>query len=66
MPIRLTPAQYQALKAYAHFTHKSMNDVVSYAINDFLTGPGRIEQMQAMATAAQHDYRGALDKLKEL
>lgn len=66
IPVRLPTDQYEALKAYAFFTKTSMNEVISRAIHDFLTGPGRQEQMDAMLGDVQERYRLALDKLKDL
>lgn len=66
LPVRLPADDYQALKGYAFFCNKSMNEVVSEAVHQFLAGPGREEQMKAMLARVQTDYRTTLDKLKDL
>ena len=66
LPLRLPEDDYQALKAYAFFTGKSMNGLVTQAVQEYLAGPGRREQFEAMMKKARADYRVTLDKLKEL
>jgi hypothetical protein len=66
LPVRLPAEDYEALKAYAYFCDQSMNEVVGAAVREFLSGPGRQEQMKAMLARVQSDYRLTLDKLKDL
>ena len=66
LPIRLPVEQYEALKSYAFFTHTSMNEAVCLAVQQFLDGPARADELKAITARAQAQYRGALDKLKEL
>lgn len=63
-PLRLPVDDYNALKAYAHFCNRSMNEVIAQAVHEFLAGEARQEQMEAMVTKAQSDYRDTFDKLK--
>ena len=65
-PVRLPADEYEALKAYAFFTGKSMNAVVADAVGAFLAGPARREQFEAMVDRARDEYRVVLDKLSEL
>lgn len=66
VPVRLQSNEYAALKAFAHFTARSMNDIISDAVRRYLAVEGRSEQFNAMASRAQRDYALALDKLKDL
>lgn len=66
LPVRLPTDQYEALKAYAFFTKRSMNEIISQAVQEFLTGSARSGQMKTMLNEAQDRYRVVLDKLKDL
>lgn len=66
LPLRLPVEQYEALKSYAFFTHTSMNEAICSAIQEFLDGPARADELKAITARAQEQYRGALDKLKVL
>jgi hypothetical protein len=64
--VRMPAQQYEALKGFAYFTRTSMNEVVSRAVTEFLTGPGRAEFDAAVVADTQERYRDILDKLRDL
>jgi hypothetical protein len=65
LPVRLPGPEYDALKTFAFFTQRSMNDVIRAAIQDFLVAHSGNE-FDAILGKARTDYRAALDKLAEL
>lgn len=66
LPLRLPGDTYDALKATAFFTQRSMNDIVTEALNNYLAEAGRREQLDAVVSQAQVRYRTVLDKLGNL
>jgi hypothetical protein len=64
--VRMPAPQYEALKGFAYFTRTSMNEIVSRAVTEFLTGPARDEFNAAVVADTQERYRDVLDKLRDL
>ena len=65
LTLRLPGDVLEALRTYAFFTRRSMNEVVNGLVMDFLAGPGRLELTEAISERARSDYRIALDKLAD-
>jgi NRPS condensation-like uncharacterized protein len=66
LTVRMPKDEHEALRGYAFATGASMNDVVLRALRDFLSGPGRREEFDALLSKARKQYRVALDKLVDL
>lgn len=66
MTIRLPLDVYEALRAYAHVTHTSQNELVVRALAEFLATTGRQEEFDMLLEQTRDRYRGALDKLAGL
>jgi hypothetical protein len=66
LPVRLPAETYEALKATAFFTNRSMNEVVTTAVHAYLAEEGRRAQLDAVVGQAQKRYRTVLDKLGDL
>ncbi len=64
--VRMPTEQYDALKTYSFFTKTPMNEVIVKAVASFLSDAGRAELIDTATAAARDQYRGALDRLKEL
>lgn len=54
---RLPHDEYEALKAYAFFSRRSMNDVVIRAIRAYLTEASREQEIDTMVDAARRRLR---------
>jgi hypothetical protein len=65
MPVRLPEDQHRDLKMAALFTGRSVNDIISGLVGEYLAGPGREAIERGMTARAQDRYREALDKLAE-
>jgi predicted DNA-binding protein len=66
MPVRLPPDMHQDLRMLALFTGRSVNEIITGLIGDYLAGPGREEIERGMTARAKADYKDALDKLAEM
>jgi len=66
MPVRLPPDMHQDLRMLALFTGRSVNDIITGLVGDYLAGPGREVIERGMTARAQATYKGALDKLAEM
>lgn len=66
MPVRLPPDMHQDLRMLALFTGRSVNEIITSLIGDYLAGPGREEIARGMTARAQATYKDALDKLAEM
>lgn len=67
LPIRLPAELYDTLKGVAYFTGRSMNQIAVAAIESYLeTEEVGGTAVRAIVEQAQEDYRGALDKLKDM
>jgi hypothetical protein len=65
--LRMPADEYEALRTYVFATGaKSINDVIVRAVREYLTGPGRREEVDALFKATQRKFRVALDKLADL
>lgn len=64
--LRMPPDLYDAVKAAAFYTDRSMNDLICEAVEAHLAERVRSEQFEAMLDAGEARYRGVLDKLAEL
>jgi len=64
--LRLTKEEHTAVKTFASVTGSSANDVVRRAIREFLAGPARREEFDAVVSETVEQYRVALDKLADL
>jgi hypothetical protein len=65
-PLRLSVEEHTALKTYASVTGTSANEVVRTALREYLAGPGRREEFNALLERARDQYAVALDKLADL
>ena len=63
LPLRLPKPTYDALKATAFFTDRSMNDIVTVAVQNYLDTEGRAALLTASVAKARTRYRDVLDKL---
>jgi hypothetical protein len=66
MPVRLPPDMHQDLRMLALFTGRSVNDIITGLVGDYLAGPGRELIERGMTARAQATYKDALDKLAEM
>lgn len=64
--LRLNHDEHQALKAYSTVTGVSANDVIRRALREFLSGPGRQEEIDAHLQDVVERYAVALDKLADM
>lgn len=63
LPLRLPKPTYDALKASAFFTDRSMNDIVTVAVQTYLDTEGRAALLASSVKKARTRYRDVLDKL---
>jgi hypothetical protein len=63
LPLRLPKPTYDALKTTAFFTERSMNDIVTVALQQYLDTEGRAALLAASVQKARTRYRDVLDKL---
>ncbi len=66
MPVRMPPDMHQDLRMLALFTGKSVNDIITGLVGDYLAGPGRELIERGMTARAKKNYKDALDKLAEM
>jgi hypothetical protein len=66
MPVRLPPDMHQDLRMLALFSGRSVNDIITGLVGDYLAGPGREVIERGMTARAQATYKDALDKLAEM
>jgi hypothetical protein len=66
MPVRLPPDMHQDLRMLALFTGRSVNEIITGLVGDYLAGPGRELIEQGMTSRAKATYKDALDKLAEM
>lgn len=64
--LRMPQDLYDALKAAAFFTDRSMNDLIVEALQAHLAERVRSKQFEAMLDKGEARYRAVLDKLAEL
>jgi hypothetical protein len=64
--LRLPKVLYDAIKAAAFFTDRSMNDLIVEAVQAQLAKQVRSKQFDAMLNKGESRYRAVLDKLAEL
>lgn len=64
--LRMPQDLYDALKAAAFFTDRSMNELIVEAVQAHLAERVRSEQFEAMLDNGEARYRAVLDKLAEL
>jgi len=60
---RMPVDEYDALRAYAHFTRRPINDVVLAAIRAYLGEKGRAEELDAAVERMKEQFRATLDNL---
>jgi predicted DNA-binding protein len=65
MPLRLPPELHQDLRMLALFTGRSVNEIVTGLVSDYMAGEGRILIERGMTERAKGNYREALAKLAE-
>lgn len=65
MPVRLPEDQHRDLKIAALFTGRSVNDILTGLVSDYLAGPGREAIESGMTARAKDRYPRALDKLAD-
>jgi predicted DNA-binding protein len=65
-PLRLSTEEHEALKTVAAVTGRSANDIVRTALRDYLAGPGRREEFEALLDRTRERHAVALDKLADL
>jgi hypothetical protein len=63
--VRMSEEEHRALRVYCALTHRSMNDVVTSSVRDFLAGAAQREAFEAALESARDEYREALDKLAQ-
>jgi hypothetical protein len=66
MPLRLPPDMHQDLRMLALFTGRSVNDIITSLVAEYLDGPGRELIERGMTARAKASYKDALDKLAEM
>ena len=64
--LRLPKDLYDAVKAAAFYTDRSMNDLIVEAVQTHLARQVRSKQFDAMLAKGESRYRAVLDKLAEL
>jgi uncharacterized protein (DUF1778 family) len=64
--LRMPQDLYDAVKAAAFYTDRSMNDLVVEAVHEHLAKQVRSKQFEAMLDQGETRYRAVLDKLAEL
>lgn len=64
--LRMPQDLYDAVKAAAFYTDRSMNELVVEAVQKHLAQELRSEQFEAMLDQGESRYRAVLDKLAEL
>lgn len=60
---RMPVHEYEALRAYAHFTRQSINDLVLAAVRAYLGEQGRAEHLERMVEEVKAKLRATLDGL---
>jgi hypothetical protein len=66
IPVRLPADTHQELKLLALFTGRSVNDIITELVSEYLAGPGREAIEHGMTARAATNYKEALDKLAEM
>lgn len=64
--LRLSADEHTAVRAFAAATGTSANEVIRRAIREFVTGPARREEFEAVLSETMDQYKVALDKLADL
>lgn len=64
--LRMPHDLYEAVKAAAFYTDRSMNELVVEAVHAHLAAQVRSKQFEAMLDQGESRYRAVLDKLAEL
>lgn len=63
LPLRLPKQTYDALKTAAFFTERSMNEIVTAALEQYLDTEGRTALLAASVKKTRTRYRDVLDRL---
>ena len=66
LTLRLPSDMYQAVKAVAFATDRTVTDVIRDSVTSYLSDEGRRQEFQALLDASRSRYRLALDKLADL
>lgn len=62
---RLPTEEHEALRNLAHFTRRSMNEIVTEAVRQYLATEGRRQHLAAVVESGRDDMRVLLDKLAD-
>lgn len=64
--VRLQTEEFEALRAFASLTGRSMNDVIREATTEYLAADGRKAEFEQLLDQVRSRYRVALDKLADM
>jgi predicted DNA-binding protein len=64
--LRLPAPVYNRVKNLSFFTERSMNEIITAAVTDYLDRVGDQDQLDAVSERMRTEYRTVLDKLRDL